>query len=147
VESPLGPGKDDIYHCQWNGGEYSKPVLLNENINSAGYEFNAYISKDESFLIYTKYHAEDGYGSGELYLSKKNETGEWQPSENLGSTINTKYMEYCPYYDPINEVLYFTSRRSNLVPRRFDNLSAFHSYISNGENGLSKIYKYKINLK
>ena len=54
MESSSGLGKDDIYFCQWNGVEYSKPKLLNKNVNSEGYEFNAFISKDESFLIYTK---------------------------------------------------------------------------------------------
>ncbi len=146
MESPSGLGKDDIYFCQWNGTEYSSPKLLSENINSDGYEFNAFISKDESFLIYTKYNADDGYGSGDLYISRKDEMGKWQKAENLGDVINTKYMEYCPFYDTSNEILYFTSRRDNLVPKKFNSLSEFQSYISNGENGLSKIYKFPIKL-
>ncbi len=147
MESSLGLGKDDIYYCQWNGKEYSKPQLLNEHVNSSGYEFNAFISKDESFLIFTKYNTPDGFGSGDLFISRKDEKGEWQPAENLGNTINTKYMEYCPFYDDKNETLYFTSRRSNLVSKKFNDLLAFQAYIFSGENGLSKIYKYKIKLK
>lgn len=99
MEAPTGMGKDDIYMSQWNGKSYDTPVLLNDNVNSDGYEFNAFISKDESFLLYTKYNAAGGLGSGDLYISRKDAQGNWQQAENLGEKINTVAMEYCPFYD------------------------------------------------
>ena len=146
MDSKSGLGKDDIYYCVYDGKEYSKPTILNSNINSEGYEFNAFISADETFLIYTKYNAKDGLGSGDLYVSKKDDKGEWTSGKNLGNNINTKYMEYCPFYDDKTQTLYFTSRRSSLNPNKFKNLDDFQKYISEGENGLSRIYKYKIEL-
>jgi len=146
MESDAGLGKDDIYYCKWNGTSYSKPMLLSKNINSEGYEFNAFISGDETMLIYTKYNAKDGFGSGDLYISKKDEQGEWKPAENMGSKVNTRYMEYCPFYDNQTNILYFTSKRSNLSPKTFKDFGQFQEYISDSENGLSKIYKYKIKL-
>lgn len=147
MDSKSGLGKDDIYYCIWNGKEYSKPILLNTNINSEGYEFNAFISLDESFLLYTKYNAVDGMGSGDLYMARKDKTGEWMVAENMGSTINTKYMEYCPFYDSKSSTLYFTSKRSNLRPSKFNNLKDYQSYITTQENGLSKIYTYKLSIQ
>lgn len=146
MDSKLGLGKDDIYYCQWNGANYSKPILLSTNINSEGYEFNAFISKDENLLIYTKYNAKDGFGSGDLYMAKRGIDGEWQAAENLSNTINSKYMEYCPYYNNETNTLYFTSKRSNLAPKSFQNIQQYQEYITSGENGLSKIYKIKIKL-
>lgn len=146
MDSKSGLGKDDIYYCVFNGKEYGKPVILNSNINSEGYEFNAFISTDETFLIYTKYNAKDGLGSGDLYLSKKDDKGEWTIGKNLGNNINTKYMEYCPFYDAKTQTLYFTSRRSSINAKKFKNLDDFQKHISEGENGLSRIYKYKIEL-
>jgi len=146
MESKLGLGKDDIYYCIYDGTSYSGPILLDRNINSEGYEFNAFISKDESTLIYTKYNAKDGFGSGDLYVSRKDENGAWRPAENLGNEINTKYMEYCPFYDSQTNTLYFTSKRSNLSSKSFKDLRHYQEYISGNENGLSKIYKYKIKL-
>lgn len=144
-DSTSGMGKDDIYMCNWNGTSYSEPRLLNKNINSEGYEFNAFISKDESFLLYTKYNSKDGYGSGDLFIAKKDITGEWKTAENLGNIINSKYMEYCPFYDSTSGTLYFTSRRCNLASKKFNSLKDFQHYITSTENGLSKIYKVKIN--
>jgi hypothetical protein len=144
MESDSGLGKDDIYYSKWNGTDYSKPILLSSNINSDGYEFNAFISKDENMLFYTKYNTKDGFGSGDLYFSKKDKNGEWLPGENLGDKINTKFMEYCPFYNPQTNTLYFTSNRSKLVPQTFKSIQEFQQYITGDENGHIKIYKYKI---
>ncbi|MDQ8006381.1 MAG: hypothetical protein REI64_16380 [Pedobacter sp.] len=146
MDAKTGLGKDDIYYCKWNGIEYTKPILLNNNINSDGYEFNAFISKDESFIIYTKYNAKGGLGSGDLYISKKDENGEWKSAENMGNAINTKYMEYCPFYNSKTNTLYFTSRRANLSPKKFKNIKQYLEKITGSENGLSKIYKCKIKI-
>lgn len=145
MEAPAGMGKDDIYMSKWNDKTYEKPTLLSDKVNSEGYEFNAFISKDESFLLFTKYNAEGGVGSGDLYISRKDAQGNWQQAENLGNNINTAAMDYCPFYDQKNETLYFTSRRNKLSPRSFKNLAEFQEYV-NLENGLSKIYKVKIQL-
>jgi WD40-like Beta Propeller Repeat. len=147
MESPTGLGKDDIYFCKWENGKYSVPQLLDENVNSSGYEFNAFISKKESFILLTKYNEKGGQGSGDLYISRKSLDGKWQKAENLGIPINTKYMEYCPFYDEKNQILYFTSKRNNLSAKKFRNIEEFQKYINEGENGLSKIYKisFKIN--
>lgn len=145
--SPDGFGKDDIYYCEWKGDNYSNPILLDENINSAGYEFNAFISEKEDFIIYSKYKEKDGQGSGDLYISKKDTKGNWKKAVNLGVPVNTKYMEYCPFYDEQNQILYFTSKRNNIHPRNFDTISEFRNYINESNNGLSKIYKTSLKIK
>jgi len=144
MDAKTGKGKDDIYCCAWNGKKYASPVLLNENINSSGYEFNAFISNDERFLLYTKYNVEGGYGSGDLYIARKDQNGAWQKAENLGGIINTKFMEYCPFYDQKTQTLYFTSKRNLLESKDFKNVEEFQQVVNQNENGLSKIYKVKI---
>ena len=146
MDAKTGKGKDDIYFCAWNGKKYASPVLLNDNINSQGYEFNAFISSDEQFLIYTKYNTADGMGSGDLYLAKKDPNGAWQKGENLGPIINTKYMEYCPFYNEKTQTLYFTSKRNSLQSKDFKNMEEFQQYVNQNANGLSKIYRVKIRL-
>jgi len=146
MEASTGKGKDDIYFCAWNGKKFAEPVILGDNINSTGYEFNAFISSDERFLIYTKYNAEDGYGSGDLYIARKDASGNWQKAENLGNSINTKYMEYCPFYDAANKQLYFTSKRNVMEPQDFKTIEEFQQVVNGPENGLSKIYFVNLGL-
>ena len=145
--SPDGYGKDDIYFSEWKDNKYSKPALLNENINSNGYEFNAFISEKEDFIIYSKYNQKDGQGSGDLYISKKDINGKWKKAINLGIPLNTKYMEYCPFYDEKNQILYFTSKRNNIKTKKFNTISDFKKYINESNNGLSKIYMTSLKIE
>ncbi len=134
-------GKDDILFSQWKDSMYTKPVSLGDSINSAGYEFNAYVSPDETFMIYTCYNRPDGYGSGDLYMSvKKNNT--WSKAKNIGKTINSPQMDYCPFVDIQTKTLYFTSKR-NTITQKFSSpqtLKQLLSEINKYENGFSRIY-------
>ncbi len=138
--------KDNIYVSEYINGTYKQPKQLGKSVNSEGYEFNAFVASDETYLIYTGYNKEGGFGSGDLYMSTKSENGEWNPSKNMGSQINTPTMEYCPFVDEITNTLYFTSKRNALKPT-FESqvhldelLKTFNSY----ENGSSRLYKVSL---
>ena len=139
-------GKDDILVCKWDGKQYTEPENLGLNINSTGYEFNAFVSPSEDLIIYTCYGRPDGLGSGDLYISYKNNKGNWDTAKNLGETINSKQMDYCPFYDTTTQTLYFTSKRMIAIDTTFTNLKEFETEISSYENGFSRIYKYQIKL-
>ena len=137
-----GLGKEDIYVSRWVDGNYTEPEILPETINSATYEFNAYISPDEKLLIFSSYGRADDMGGGDLYLSRYVD-GSWQVAVNMGPEINSKGLDYCPFYDFNKQVLYWTSNRSSLTEysgstKTFDQ---WHDLYTHGENGLSKIYR------
>ena len=135
-------GLDDIFYSKLNNGVYSEPISISDSINTAGYEFNAFLSAKEDYLIYTAYNRKDGLGSGDLYISKKDKNGIWGKAKNLGSQINSNAMDYCPFVDEKNVVLYLTSRRvSSVTKRSFTNLVDLNNEINKYENGLSRIYK------
>lgn len=136
-------GKDDIFICEYKHGKYLAPVSLSDSINTPGYEFNAFVSSDESYILFTAYNREGGFGSGDLYISYKNRNGGWSKAMNLGKEINSDKMDYCPYVDASN-VLYFTSKRNN-VKSVFDknlNLVELQKEMNKYENGLSRIYSF-----
>lgn len=136
-------GGEDIYVSVFHDGEYSEPVNLGENINSTMPEFNAFISPDERIILFSSYGREDGIGGGDLYISYKPEEGkEWTPAVNLGQGINSDKMDYCPYVDFDQELLFFTSERLNpgladKKKRTLDEIQAMDDQIS---NGLGDIY-------
>ncbi|MDX1907380.1 MAG: hypothetical protein SF053_10135 [Bacteroidia bacterium] len=140
---PGSLGEDDIFRCEWVGDRFLAPVSLSDSINSAGYEFNAYVAPDESFLIFTGYNRPDGLGSGDLYIAYARPEGGWTTARNLGPAVNSDKMDYCPYVSPRTGVLYFTSKRvsppagvpaANTLPALLD---VIHRY----ENGLSRLYQ------
>ncbi|HQX45648.1 MAG TPA: exo-alpha-sialidase [Saprospiraceae bacterium] len=138
-------GKDDIFVSIWNFGSYDLPVSLSDSINSDGIEFNAYIAPDESYLIYTCYNRDGGYGSGDLYISYQTDNGRWTKAMNMGPQINSPKMDYCPFIDPKKGMLYFTSKR-NAVQTKFNDTQALKKLLeemTQYENGLSRLYKIK----
>ncbi|MEX0315097.1 MAG: hypothetical protein AB3N18_13045, partial [Allomuricauda sp.] len=68
-DCPTAMGRDDIFFSQFKNGIYTTPVPLGDNINSEGFEYNAYISQDDSYLLFGGYNREDGQGSGDVYVS------------------------------------------------------------------------------
>jgi len=139
TDSPSTKGKDDIFCSVWKGQRFDKPASL--SINSSDAEFNAFIASDESYLLYTVYNKSGGIGSGDLYISFRKDDGSWTTAINLGETINTKFMEYCPFFDATTQTLYFTSRRNKVVARDFESVADFMTEATKYANGISKIYQ------
>lgn len=139
-------GKDDIFFSKWENNTYSEPTTLGLNINSAGYEFNSFVSPDEKFLIFTGYNRTEGLGSGDLYISYKDKNGEWEKAKNMGSEINSPLMDYCPFYDAKTQTLYFTSKRNATSNLGFKTMEELENEINKYENGFSRIYKYILKL-
>ncbi|MGE0560506.1 MAG: hypothetical protein AB7O47_01700 [Flavobacteriales bacterium] len=139
-------GKDDIFYSAFEKNNYMEPVSLSDSINSAGYEFNAFVSPNESYLIFTGYNRTDGLGSGDLYISFKGENQTWSKAVSLGENINSKYMDYCPFVDEQASTLYFTSKRSTFNDSyQFKTIEDVLQEINKSENGQSRIYQVPFN--
>lgn len=145
-ENDKSLGKDDIFVSRWENNAFTNPENLGDGVNTLGYEFNAFIASDESFLIFTGYKREDGLGSGDLYISYKNKLGVWEKATSLGDKINSFAMDYCPFYDSSTQTFYFTSKRNRVINKSFFNLEMFLKEINQYENGFSRIYKCNLKL-
>lgn len=99
--------KTDIYFSTPKQGQFSKPTKLNEMINSEKMEWDALISKDESYLIFVSRYREDSYGGQDLYISFKNDKGEWTKAKHLGKEVNSELWEQSPSLSPDGKYLFF----------------------------------------
>jgi hypothetical protein len=61
--------------------------------------------------------------------------------------INSKYMDYCPFVDETNNVLYFTSRRTTNPEGSVESMESLSGFLDSYENGNSRLYKTKIDMK
>lgn len=141
ITEATGPG-DDIFISVWNGSGYESPKQLSDSINTKGAEFNAYVSPDESYILFGGWRRPDGVGAGDIYISQKKD-GIWQKAKNLGTPFNSKSTDYCPYVNTKTNTLYFTSRRSGIkVPDSgFNSTEELFKAINRYDDGSSKIYK------
>ncbi|MCH9651054.1 MAG: hypothetical protein K0U98_22715 [Deltaproteobacteria bacterium] len=101
----------DLLRAVWEGDRYGKPAPLGPAINTPGVEISPYLSPDQSYLLFAAYDRPDGFGGGDLYLSRRGQDGEWSPAENLGPSINTAYEESNPTITPDGQFLIFSSSR------------------------------------
>lgn len=136
-----GPGTNNIYRSEFVDGKYAEAVKLGDAINTEHREFDPYISPDESMLIFTSERPE-GLGSGDLYISFKDEEGNWTKAKNVGDKINTPRPEYCSMISPDGKYLFFTSARIDVSrisnkPLTYEDFKKCHN---SAKNGLSDIY-------
>jgi hypothetical protein len=54
-----------------------------------------------------------GFGSGDLWISFRNENNEWKKPVNMGAKVNSSFFEYCPSITPDGKFLFFTSNKSS----------------------------------
>ncbi|MEM8508828.1 MAG: carcinine hydrolase/isopenicillin-N N-acyltransferase family protein [Bacteroidota bacterium] len=103
-------GNFDIYAAKVIDGEFQKPELLSDAINTAHYEADVFVDPDESYVIFCAIRP-DGFGEGDLYISFKNPDGTWAKSKNMGALINGKGHELCPFVSKDGKYLFYTSNQ------------------------------------
>lgn len=139
-----GIGKEDIYMCKWENGKYSQSTALDTAVNSTLYEFNAFVSADEKFILFTSYGRNDDKGRGDLYISRKDGQGKWMQAKNL-EAINSESLDYCPFVSFDCKTLFFTSERHSIPasfakkPATYDQLKKLYQGIQNGTGNIYQI--------
>ena len=136
-------GVYSIYRSKFINGKFTETEKLPDNVNSGITRFNAYIARDESFLILSVYGLEETVGGMDYYIVKHYHDDSWGKPINLGNRINTEGNdEYSPYISPDGKYFFFMSKRSLDTVNVPDNLSSeFLKEIHNKpNNGLSDVY-------
>jgi len=136
-----GVGREDIFMSAWKDGKYSDPVALDTAVNSRVDEFNAFVSPDEDFILFTSYGRKDDMGRSDLYISLKDKSGKWIPAKNL-SLLNSNRIDYCPFVSFDKKKLFFTSER-NMLKQSYEKkigIDELKKTLSSPQNGSGDIY-------
>jgi len=95
-----------IYASDLMNGQWQKPVKLSKNIN-LGRVSSPRVSPDMTCLIFHSDRA-GGVGGYDLYISFKDQSGEWMESKNMGPAINTTQDECDPSFSPDGKYIFFS---------------------------------------
>lgn len=71
-----------------NKGIWSEPEKLGSNINTEGYEGSVFIHPDNQTLYFSS-DGHVGMGGLDIFMSRKDTSGQWGPPVNLGYPINS----------------------------------------------------------
>jgi len=100
----------NFYTSIFDGTNWTKPQLLEDEINSKDYiETSACYSPDGQTIFFSS-DMPGGFGGKDIYLIKKLPNGKWGKPYNLGKRINTAYDEDAPFVHPRNNILFFSSQ-------------------------------------
>ncbi len=103
----------DIWVTQLNQyGDWGKPQKLNSNINTLGYEGSVFIHPDNQTLYFSS-DGLIGMGGLDIYMSRRDSTGDWGEAVNLGYPINTHKDENSIVISAEGELAMFASDRED----------------------------------
>jgi hypothetical protein len=111
---PVGRGGEpsphgNIWMTRITASGWLEPRILEPPINTTG-GGNQYPSITRDGTLYFFSGRAGGFGSADIYRAERTD-GKYVKVENLGSTINTEYMEGDPFIAPDESILIFASKR------------------------------------
>lgn len=124
---------------------FHEPTPLGTGVNTAGPEFNAAIDPSGMYLAFSSVR-EDGPGGGDMYLSKRLDSGEFGPASLIAGDVNTDALDFCPFFYGTDGELWFTSRRAGDPPSAQLDLPDVRASWSAPANGLGDLYRVKLEL-
>jgi len=103
----------DIFMSKANkGGKWSAPIAFPKSINSPFWESYACLSLDGKTMYFSS-ERKDGFGSADIYMSKKEGRDNWSKPQNLGPKVNSTEDEVGVFLHPDGKTLFFSSKRAN----------------------------------
>ena len=110
---PGGYGGKDIWVSHRNEkGKWSRPENLGETVNTNGDESCAFMYTDNQTLFFNS-NGHIGYGSTDLFYTKKQPDSSWSTPVNLGYPINTIDDEGSMIVAADGKTAYYASERSD----------------------------------
>jgi len=107
---PGGFGGTDIYVCEFENGEWSKPKNLGEAVNTPGDEMFPYAHSDGT--LYFSSNAHNSIGGLDVFLTY-NYKGRWMAPENLNSPLNSEKDDFSFVLSKDNQTGFVSSSRSD----------------------------------
>ena len=99
-----------IYVSEKRANKWQEPIKLSEDINKPGYTntqpYSVQIKKEEVLFFISD--RPGGMGGKDIYAITY-KAGRFSDLRNLGNKINTTGNEASPFYDAVNQILYFSS--------------------------------------
>lgn len=114
-------GTSDLFVSYRNDdNEWGTPVRLNSKINTEGNEMAPFIHHDMKTLYFSS-DTHNGMGGYDLFMSRRDENGEWTDPVNIGYPLNTEA-------DEINLVVAPDAKKAYISAKRDDSFGAYDIY-------------------
>lgn len=103
-----GVGSCDLFITYNIGGVWSDPINMGENVNSKDWDSEPTISADGKTIYFSSLR-KGGLGKEDLWVTYKDEKGEWSQAANMGKPVNTAEREVSPFIHADGRTLYYST--------------------------------------
>lgn len=103
--------QEDLYIAQKTDSGFSAAMSFGNNINTYENEGAETMNAEGTILFFTSCNKFDGYGSCDIYYSRKDK-GVWTEPVGIGKPINSGAWEAQPSFSSDAKALYFASNRA-----------------------------------
>ncbi|WP_345072635.1 OmpA family protein [Hymenobacter fastidiosus] len=107
-DRPNAVGNCDLYISRRTGNNWSKPLNLGRNVNSAEWDSQPTLSADGRTLYFTSTRR-GGKGQEDLYVTSLQPDGTWSLARNLGEPVNTPGKDMAPFIHASGTTLYYVT--------------------------------------
>ena len=100
---------EDLFVCHKKDNKWKEVINLGNIINTNGYEYAPFLSKNKNFLYFSTNGRSDGFGQGDVYVSERLDDSwqNWSEPKNLGNIVNSPQMD--GYFTISSEGKYYVS--------------------------------------
>ncbi len=106
-----GQTEGGIVKMIWKDGVFDDPVRLGDGVNHPSNGIHPFIQPNEKYILFDC-QREDGYGGeGDIYVSFRNDQGNWSEAKNLGEDVNGIGIDFCAYVSPDGKYIFYTKNR------------------------------------
>jgi len=102
-------GGDIFFSTRQDDGVWSAPEPIKGDVNSSYTEASVTVTADGNTMYFSS-DRPGGLGGIDIYVSTKNNVGEWTRVRNLGPKINTESDEDSPFIDYDGKTLFFSTK-------------------------------------
>lgn len=121
-----GFGQGDIYVCEFRAGACDNVQNLGEHINTATGEWNVFVDREETFMIFEASGRIAGKDNGDFYISFK-ENGQWQRAIYMDA-LNTEGSDLAARLSPDGKTLYFAQSKGGEVDIKSIGIEVIEQY-------------------
>ena len=100
-------GSCDLYITERIGKEWTEPLNMGEYINSPYWDSQPSLSADGRTLFFVSNRNKKN--NHDIFVSYRNEQGQWTPAQALPPPINTNKDEFSPFIHANGKTLFFSS--------------------------------------
>ncbi|MCX6236196.1 MAG: hypothetical protein NTY07_01350 [Bacteroidia bacterium] len=101
-----GKGRCDIYYSKLNHNQFELPQNIG-NLNTDASECVVSVSPDEKYIVFTRFLLKNGQNATDLYISFRNQDGEWTLAQKLGPLINSVGVNNNPVFSSDGKYFFF----------------------------------------